>query len=220
MSFMSNIKCAIFDLDGTLINTIDDLGGACNQLIKKYGYDASWSEDDYKRFVGNGAKKLVYRAFGETLDEETLNARYEEFKVLYNEIKLNNAHAYDGIKEQLEILKQKGIKLCVVTNKPDVAAKGMVEHIFGKDYFDFVIGCVDGVPTKPNPETTNIALEKVGCTADEAIFFGDSEVDVRTAKNAGIECVACSWGFRSFGVLFNEHPSVIIDEPSYISKLF
>ena len=135
MNCMSKIKCAVFDLDGTLVNTIDDLANACNILMEKYGYDAKWSIDDYKRFVGNGAKKLVERAFGNTLDENTLDERYREFKIVYDRIKLDNAHAYDGIKEQLDIIKAMGVKLCVVTNKPDVAAHGMVEHIFGKDYF-------------------------------------------------------------------------------------
>lgn len=214
------IKCAIFDLDGTLVNTIDDLARACNILIDKYNFKANWTIEDYKRFVGNGAKKLVSRAFDNSLDEDTLNSRYEEFKVLYNEIKLDNAHAYDGIKEELEILKQKGIKLAVVTNKPDKAAKGMVEHIFGKDYFDFIIGCQDDVPTKPNPVTTKIALEKLNCKPNEAIYFGDSEVDMQTARNANVEAVGVSWGFRSFETLFKEHPSIIIDDPSYISKLF
>lgn len=220
MICMSKIKCAVFDLDGTLVNTIDDLAGACETLLKKYNFGKSWSIEDYTRFVGNGAKKLVKRAFDNTLDEETLNARYEEFKPLYDSMKLNNAHAYDGICEQLNILKQKGIKLCVVTNKPNVAARGMVEHIFGKDLFDYIIGCVDGVPVKPDPTTTLRAIKSVGCKPSETIFFGDSEVDMRTAKNADIEAVGCSWGYRSFETLFAEHPSIIIDEPSYISKLF
>lgn len=217
---MSKIKCAVFDLDGTLVNTIDDLAGACETLLKKYNFEKSWSIEDYTRFVGNGAKKLVKRAFDNTLDEETLNARYEEFKPLYDSMKLNNAHAYDGICEQLNILKQKGIKLCVVTNKPNVAARGMVEHIFGKDLFDYIIGCVDGVPVKPDPTTTLRAIKSVGCKPSETIFFGDSEVDMRTAKNADIEAVGCSWGYRSFETLFAEHPSIIIDDPKYISKLF
>lgn len=219
MICMSNIKCALFDLDGTLVNTIDDLAGACNLLLEKYHFEKKWNIEDYTRFVGNGAKNLVMRAFDNTLDDETLNARYEEFKPVYDSMKLNNAHAYDGIKEQLDILKQRGIKLCVVTNKPNVAAVGMVEHIFGKDFFDVIIGCVDGVPVKPDPTTTLKALKMVGCKPFEAIFFGDSEVDVRTAKNANIEAVGCSWGFRSFETLFAENPSIIIDDPRYISKL-
>ena len=214
------IKCAVFDLDGTLVNTIDDLAGACEILIKKYNFDAKWTMDDYRKFVGNGAKNLVDRAFNFTLDEQTLTQRYEEFKVIYNKIKLDHAHAYDGIKEQLDILKEKGIALAVVTNKPNVAAVSMVEHIFGKGFFDYITGCVDGLPTKPDPTTTLRALSAVDCKPTEAIFFGDSEVDMKTAKNANIEAVGCSWGFRSFETLFAEHPSVIIDETKYISSLF
>ena len=216
----SNIKCAVFDLDGTLVNTIDDLANCCNILLKKYGYDYTWTEADYKRFVGNGAKKLVERAFGGKLNDNELDRIFSEFKPLYEKTMLDNAYAYVGIKEQLENLKSKGIKLCVVTNKPNVAAQGMVEHIFGKGYFDCISGVVDGKPTKPDPYSTRLALETVGCAPDEAIFFGDSNVDMQTAKNAGIEAVGVTWGFRTFEELFAEHPSVIIDEPKYISKLF
>lgn len=213
------IKCVIFDLDGTLVNTIDDLAGACEILLKKYGVESKWTNDDYKKFVGNGAKKLVYRAFGESLDEDTLNKRYEEFKPLYDSMKLDNAHIYDGINEQLEYLKKKGVKLCVVSNKPDVATKGMVEHFFGKGYFDYIVGGIDGVPVKPDPTSTLNAIKYVGCKPNETIFFGDSEVDVRTAKNANVEAVACSWGYRTFETLFAESPDIIIDHPKYISNL-
>ncbi|MDD6603959.1 MAG: HAD family hydrolase [Eubacteriales bacterium] len=217
---MKKIKCAIFDLDGTLINTIDDLADACEILLKKYGVVSNWTLDDYKNFVGNGAKKLVERAFDHKLDEKTLCSRYQEFKPLYDSIKLNHAHPYDGIKEQLDILKSKGIKLAVVTNKPNVAAVGMVEHVFGANYFDCIIGAVDGVPVKPEPDMVNKALKQLDCKPGEAIYFGDSEVDIRTGHNSNVEVVACSWGFRQFETLFSENPSVIIDEPKYISKLF
>lgn len=214
------MKCAIFDLDGTLVNTIDDLAQACRQLIEKYSFDADWSVDDYKSFVGNGAKKLVQRAFDNTISDEELDKRYREFKAIYNEIKLDNAYAYDGIKEQLDILKNNGIKLCVVTNKPNEAAKDMVEHIFSKGYFDAIIGASEGVPTKPDPTTTKQALDAVGCSAKDSIYFGDSDVDIKTAKNAGVEAVGVTWGYRSFENLFSQNPSIIIDEPKYISKLF
>ncbi|MBE6720680.1 MAG: HAD family hydrolase [Ruminococcaceae bacterium] len=213
------IKCAVFDLDGTLVNTIDDLGNTCNFLIEKYGYKYVWNKNDYKKFVGNGAKKLVERAFGGKLSGDELERIYAEFKVIYERTMLDNAYAYEGIKEQLDILKSKGIKLCVVTNKPNIAAQGMVEHFFGKGYFDVISGVVDGKPTKPDPYTTLLALKSVGCLPDEAIYFGDSNVDMRTARNAGIEAVGVTWGFRSFEELFAENPSVIIDKPEYISKL-
>ena len=96
----------------------------------------------------------------------------------------------------------------------------MVETLFGKDYFDLITGSKDDTPRKPNPTTTKQTLKKLGCKAGEAIFFGDSDVDIETAKNADIEAIACSWGFRSFESLLAKSPSAIIDEPKYISKLF
>ena len=119
-----------------------------------------------------------------------------------------------------QILKQKGIKIAVVTNKPHKSAVKMVETLFGKDYFDLITGSKDDTPRKPNPATTKQTLQKLGCKAGEAIFFGDSDVDIETAKNADIEAIACSWGFRSFESLLAKSPSAIIDEPKYISKLF
>ena len=214
------IKCAIFDLDGTLVNTIEDLGYATDYVLEQYGKEPKWTMDDYRMFVGNGAKLLVERAFEDKLSPNELEKAYEMFKARYNQVLLDHAHAYDGIKEQLDILKEKGIKMAVVTNKPHESAVKMVETIFGKGYFDLITGNKDGVPRKPDPTTTNQTLKALGCTASQAIFFGDSDVDVKTAKNAGIEAIACSWGFRSFESLLAQSPSAIIDEPKYISKLF
>lgn len=214
------IKCAIFDLDGTLVNTIDDLGLAADAVLRAYSIEPRWTEADYKQFVGNGAKKLVARAFENRLSAEELENAYAMFKKKYNAIKLDHAHAYPGMQEALDTIKAKGIRLGVVTNKPNEAAQGMVEEIFGKHYFDVVIGATDDLPKKPDPTTVNMALEQLGCQAGEAMYFGDSNVDMITGRNAGIETVGCSWGFRTFAELFAEHPSVIIDDPSYIPKLF
>ena len=214
------IKCAIFDLDGTLVNTIDDLGLATDYVLEQYGKEKKWTMSDYRMFVGNGAKKLIERAFEHTLSPDELEKAYEMFKVKYQEILLDHAHIYDGIKEQLDILKQKGIKIAVVTNKPHQSAVKMVEILFGEGYFDLITGAKDDTPKKPDPTTTKEALKALDCKASEAIFFGDSDVDVKTAKNAGIEAIACSWGFRSVESLLAQSPSAIIDEPKYISKLF
>ncbi|MDD6567915.1 MAG: HAD-IIIA family hydrolase [Eubacteriales bacterium] len=214
------IKCAIFDLDGTLVNTIEDLGYATDYVLEQYGKEKKWTMDDYRMFVGNGAKKLVERAFEHTLSPDELEKAYEMFKVRYQQVLLDHAHIYDGIKEQLDILKEKGIKIAVVTNKPHLSAVKMVETLFGKGYFDLITGAKDDTPRKPDPTTTKATLKALDCKASEAIFFGDSDVDIKTAKNAGIEAIACSWGFRSFESLLAQSPSAIIDEPKYISKLF
>lgn len=213
------IKCALFDLDGTLVDTAADLGKATAWVLEKLGRKAKWTDKDYRAFVGNGARLLLDRAFEHSLSESELDNALELFKSKYNEILLDNAVIYDGINDALDYLKSKGIKLAVVTNKPHQSAVLMVESLFGKDYFDFIVGAVEDKPKKPDPYSANLALEKFCCKGSEAIFFGDSDVDVNTAKNIGAEAVACSWGFRSFESLFAAGPSVIIDKPSYISKL-
>lgn len=214
------IKCAVFDLDGTLVNTIEDLGLATDFVLKAYGVDVEYTEADYKKMVGNGAKKLVERAFDGRLSDDKLQEAYALFKEKYNEIKMDHAKPYPGIKDALDSLKEKDILLGVVTNKPNEAAQGMVAQFFGEGYFDVVVGATDELPKKPDPTTLKMALKKLGCKVTEGIYFGDSNVDMITGRNAGIETVGCSWGFRSFGELFAENPSVIIDEPRYITKLF
>lgn len=220
MTSMDNkIKCAVFDLDGTLINTITDLGNACNYVIQKHGFDAHWSENDYKRFVGNGMRLLVDRAFRHTLNEETLTKYLHEFKAYYAETYLDNTFPYDGIKEQLALLKQKGIKLAVVTNKAEEAAVYILEQLFDKDTFDVIVGQRDNLPTKPHPQGVFLALSQVGCTPEEAIYFGDSNVDIQTAKNAHIRAIGVTWGFRSKEELEAEGADLLIDRPDQITTL-
>ncbi len=221
MSFTQNkTKCAVFDLDGTLINTITDLKNACEYVIKVHGFKAEWDESDYKRFVGNGMKKLVERAFDHTLSEEQLNEYLMEFKAYYNAHMLDNTRAYDGISEQLKALKEKGIKLCVVTNKAEPSAVEIIETLFGRGTFDVIVGQRDGLPVKPDPAGVFEALKELGCTADEALYFGDSNVDMQTAINAKVKAVGVTWGFRSYDELNALSPFKIINTPAEITKLF
>lgn len=214
------VKCAIFDLDGTLINTIEDLGDAGNYTLRHYGIDDAWSYDDYKYMVGNGNRKLVERVFRGRIPAEQLEEAYRVFMEYYDRNKLNKTRPYDGIKDAIDTIKEKGIQVAVCTNKVQASAIGILDYFFGENYFDAIIGQVDGVPTKPDPAMPRRALDALGCTAQEAVYFGDTSVDMQTAKNAGIEAVGVTWGFRKFDELFKEEPSVIIDDPSYIPKLF
>jgi len=214
------IKCALFDLDGTLVNTIIDLARATDFVLEKHGLKKNWNEQDYKSFVGNGARVLIDRAFEHTLNEQELDSALEEFKIKYNQILLDNIYIYDGITDALDYLKSRGIKIAVVSNKPHESAVKMVETLFGKNYFDVICGANENDPKKPDPFTANKTLKQLGCNADEAVFFGDSDVDVYTAKNAGIKSIGCSWGFRSAQCLLSAGPDSIIDSPKYIVKLF
>lgn len=214
------IKCAVFDLDGTLADTSVDLGRATELLMKSYGKSPEWTDDDYRGFVGDGAKKLIDRAFEHTLSDSELDEALEKFKVIYNSILTDNAYIYNGVGTSLDRLKQREIKIAVVTNKPHSSAVIMLNELFGEGYFDFVAGAREDKPKKPDPYFTLKALEALECTSDEGIFFGDSDVDVFTAQNAGMKSVACLWGFRSRKVLEKANPWRIIDNPSDILKVF
>lgn len=213
-------KCIIFDLDGTLVNTIDDLGLACDYLLKKQGIESRWTENDYKNFVGNGARLLVSRAFEGRLSEAELDEQYALFKVKYNEIKLDNACAYDGMIQIVNAFREYGYKLAVCTNKPNEAAVGMVESIYGKNAFDYILGASDNVAKKPSPDMANIILKALNVEAEDCVWIGDSSVDIKSAKNIGCESIAVTWGYRFYESLLAESPSLIINSPKDILKIF
>ncbi len=219
-SDFKNCRCVIFDLDGTLVNTIDDLGLACDYLLKKAGRPLKWSTDDYKKFVGNGAKLLVKRAFENTLSDEELERQYELFKPEYDAIKLDHAFVYPGIKDVVSKLKAAGKKLIVCTNKPNVAANGMIETLFGNGVFDIVRGNVDGKPKKPDPTVPRELIAALGVSEAECVWIGDSDVDILSAQNLGCKSIGVSWGFRERKLLESCGADVIVDEPKNILEIF
>lgn len=216
----NKIKCAIFDLDGTLVNTITDLGLACDFLLKDKGIVPEWTEEDYKSFVGNGAKLLVERAFRGTLSSEELEEQYSLFKVKYNEIKMDHTHIYEGMYNTVCKIKELGIKTAVCTNKPNIAAVGMVEELFGRNFFDVVVGATDDIPKKPDTAMAYKILKETGAAPDECVWIGDSSVDMESAINLGCGSIAVTWGFRSRESLERYNPSLIADAPEDILKFF
>ncbi|MCD7723436.1 MAG: HAD-IA family hydrolase [Clostridiales bacterium] len=213
------IKYIIFDLDGTLIDTVDDLGRACDYLLEKAGLKKRWSRENYKSFVGNGAKLLVSRAFGGSLSEKELERQYLLFKKKYNEIKLENAYAYSGVKELLQKLKTAGLGLAVCTNKPENAARDMIAAVFGKGIFDFVCGAGDSGPVKPDVSVLSAQLDSLGISPGECLWVGDSCVDIASAKNLGCGVIAVSWGFVSRDALFSASPAYMADSPGEVYKI-
>jgi len=214
------IKCVIFDLDGTLVDTIDDLGAACDHLLQQQGIAPKWSKADYKRFVGNGAKLLVSRAFEGKLSETELEKQYALFKVKYNRIKLDNAYAYDGMQAVVSELKNRGYKLAVCTNKPAEAAVDMVECIYGKNIFDYISGALDNIPKKPQPDMPSAILKALDVAAKECVWIGDSSVDIESAANIGCKSIAVTWGFRSYEELQKCNPDAIVNNPKEILNFF
>lgn len=216
----SKIKCVIFDLDGTLVNTIIDLGRACDYLLRNSGIEPKWTESDYKAFVGNGAKILVSRAFSGKLSPEELEKQYSVFKIKYNAIKMENAYVYDGMLDVVNTIKSNGIKVAVCTNKPDAAAKGMVEGLFGTEVFDVIVGAADDLPKKPDTAMPNKILAKLNVSADECIWIGDSTVDLESAINLGCKSIAVTWGFRSVETLMQCNPNYVVNSPNEILDVF
>ena len=216
MNYM--IKCAIFDLDGTLVNSIDDLGLATDYVLKQYGKEPKWTTDDYRLFVGNGAKKLVERAFEHKLSPAELEKAYEMFKEKYNEILLDHAHLYDGIKEQLDILKQKGIKIAVNSNKRGDYTNALVNKYFSQFSWIAVYGEREreGIPKKPDPSAALEIANHMNLPAEEVLYIGDSKTDMETGQNAKMDTIGVAWGFRGAEELRENNATYIVEKPEAI----
>lgn len=191
------IKYCIFDLDGTLLDTLPTIKYHLNVTLVKYGLRPV-GDCETKRYIGDGAYKLIYRAFSEQgiCDEEAIAEALTYYKAHYDAAPLDLTSVYDGICELLRGLKEKGIKVLVLSNKPDLAARMVVGHFFG-DAFALVRGGLDGVPLKPDPTSALDMLKQLGANPSECAFVGDTAVDIQTGKNMGAALtVGVLWGFR------------------------
>ncbi len=192
-------KLAIFDLDGTLLYTLEDLHASTNFALDSEGLPLR-SLDEVRRFVGNGIRKLIERAVPPDTPPEQLERVFETFKRHYSANCMVLTRPYPGIPEALTALKAQGFRLGVVSNKADAPAKALIAHYF-PDTFDSVVGERESVRKKPAPDSVLETLRSLGCTAEDAVYIGDSDVDGQTAANSGCDCVLVSWGFRSRDVL-------------------
>ena len=209
----------IFDLDGTLINTIDDLGQACNHALSACGYPTHKIED-YPRLVGNGINKLIERALPESdRNEETVMQLRAYFVPYYDEHNCDLTHPYDGIAALLETLKQQGHTLAVASNKYQAATEKIVAKLF-PGIFDVVLGERENVARKPDPQIVWDIVEAIGRKGEEAIedalYIGDSLVDAETAKAAKLPFVACTWGFCTREQLMTAQAHYMADHPKEI----
>lgn len=195
-------KACIFDLDGTLTDTLESLTFSVNETMKEIGLP-SITQDQCRQFVGNGAKVLIEKALRAGGDEEL--SRFDEafaaYECIFDENCTYRVAPYKGIPELLKALKDRGLSLGVLSNKPDRQAVHVVEEIFGRDVFDIVRGQRDGVPRKPDPAAALAIAEAFGAAPDETVYVGDSEVDAATGAAAGMVTVLVSWGFRPREVL-------------------
>lgn len=193
-------RAVIFDLDGTLLDTLADLTNAANHLLRSHNMPER-SAAEVRSFLGNGARDLVLRALPERLDDETFEKYLAEYVKYYRENSAIETKPYDGVLDILDELRAMGIATAVVSNKPDAAVRLLSEKYFG-DRIDFALGDKEGIAIKPSPEPVLYAMGELGC--ERAVFVGDSEVDVLTARRAGLPCVSVTWGFRDKELL-EEH---------------
>lgn len=207
----------IFDLDGTILDTLCDLRDSVNFALTINGLPCR-STEEIRAFVGNGIRLLVERAVPENTDKETVDKCFIDFKEHYKINSANSTKPYDGIIDVLHQLKGKGVRLCVVSNKADFAVQSLVEKYFA-GIFDFAVGEKDRVRRKPYPDSVFAAMEYLGADKTKTVFVGDSEVDVETAVNSSIPCVSVTWGFRDKEVLEKLNPEYIIDEPKQIVNI-
>ena len=208
----------IFDLDGTLLNTIDDLADAANWVCARHGWPLHTVEE-YKRFVGNGIPRLVERfAPAPERTPEGLARALEEFSERYGAHRADKTAPYAGMPEAVERLRAAGVRTAVLSNKADEMAGPVVEHYY-PGVFPLVQGALSGVPTKPDPTLLYKLMERMGAKPEQTLFVGDSNVDIRTAKNGKLTSCGVLWGFRSRQELEAEGADYLAETPAELIKV-
>ena len=215
------MRGCIFDLDGTLTNTLESLTYSVNLTLKEMELP-SITMDQCRRFVGDGARKLIERTL-EACGDRSLS-RLDEGMEIYGRIFHDNCtyHVtpYDGVMEMLADLRSMGMRLAVLSNKPHGQAVDVVRQIFGDGVFDFVQGQSEELPRKPDPAGVLYLLDKMGIKKEACVYVGDSEVDVQTAQNAGLTVLGVSYGYRDRSVLEQQKADYIFDTPAELEKFF
>ncbi len=209
-------KLAIFDLDGTILDTLEDLTDSTNHILSSNGYPIH-SIDEVRSYVGNGIYMLIKRAAPNDTEEKEIQRLFEQFVSYYKDHCAIKTKAYEGIKELLVALKEKGIKRAVVSNKGDFAVRILIDDYFAS-LFEISVGEKQGVRKKPYPDSVNEVLRELSVTKEEAVYIGDSEVDIQTAKNAGLACISVSYGFRSKEFLKENGASLIVEDVKGLYK--
>ncbi|MDY6318959.1 MAG: HAD-IIIA family hydrolase [Prevotella sp.] len=207
----------IFDLDGTLLNTLNDLAASTNYALRSAGMPEH-SVEDVRRFVGNGVKKLMERAIPDGLDNPKFDETYATFRRHYLEHSLDTTKPYEGIPEVLAELKRRGKKLAIVSNKFYAATQELAKHFF-PETIQVAIGERENIHKKPAPDTVLEAMRQLGVGKEGSIYIGDSDVDIDTAKNVGIPCISVLWGFRDKDFLISHGATHLIKTPKELLEL-
>ena len=212
-------KVYIFDLDGTLLDTLTDLAASVNYALREHGMPEH-SVDDVRRFVGNGVRKLMERAVPDGADNPLFDEAFATFRQHYMEHDLDTTRPYDGVPEMLATLKSRGCRIAVVSNKMMAATQELCQHFF-PDTVEVAIGEheAEGIRKKPAPDTVYAALSALGVTKDHAVYVGDSDVDIATARHAGLPCISVLWGFRDRDFLLQHGATTLVTIPGELCEL-
>ena len=204
----------VFDLDGTLLDTLGDLAASTNYALRTHGMPEH-ALDDVRRFVGNGVRVLMERAVPQGAENPQFEAAFQTFRTHYMQHSLDTTKPYDGILETLEALKAEGCRLAVVSNKMMAATQELCRHFF-RDTIEVAIGEheAQGIRKKPAPDTVNEAFRQLGVGKERAVYVGDSDVDILTARNSGLPCISVLWGFRDRDFLIQHGAETFISAPS------
>ena len=208
---MHQYETYIFDLDGTLLSTLNDLAASTNYALRTH-HMPERSLDEVRRFVGNGVKKLMERAIPDGLNNPLFEETFATFRQHYMQHNLDTTQPYPGIMQLLEQLKAEGKNIAVVSNKFYAATRELCRHFFG-DLVPVAIGEREDIRKKPAPDTVIEALRELGVDKEGAVYIGDSDVDIMTAKNSGMPCVSVLWGFRDKEFLLEHGATTIISKP-------
>lgn len=209
-------KLAIFDMDGTILDTLADLKNSMNYTLEQFNCPKR-TLDEVRLFVGNGIRNLIIRAAPPATDENTIDKMFAVFNEHYAVHCNDNTRPYDGIADLLKQLRINGVKTAVVSNKADYAVQTLVEKFFS-GLFDYAVGEKAGVRKKPCPDSVNEVLKTLNIDRKDAVYIGDSEVDIATAENAKMDCISVDWGFRDRDVLIKNGATVIVSKTDRLSE--
>jgi len=205
-------RTAIFDLDGTMLDTLTDYTAAVNHALVSRGMP-SRSVDEVRLATGNGIEHLMRESVPERTTEEDFQRAFDAFKTYYAAHNNDATHPYDGMLEMVSRLRGYGVRCALVSNKADFAVQALTREYFG-GIFDYAMGERAGIPKKPAPDMCDVILADLGVTREGLVYVGDSEVDIATARNLGCDCIICSWGFRDRSWLISQGAERIVDTPA------
>lgn len=210
-------SAAIFDMDGTILNTLDDLADAANYALAANGMQTR-TTDEVRHFVGNGVHKLIERAVPDGTDVSGITKVYADFSSYYAGHCTDRTMPYEGMNEMLAAVRRSGIKTAVVSNKDDYAVQTLA-RVYFPALFDAVVGVHEGIKRKPAPDTVFEVMNRLDVTNAQCIYIGDSEVDIETSQNAGIPCISVSWGFKGRDFLEDHGAHMIVDTVPELTEL-